>query len=80
MADTSVIKKSIKQDINQMKIRDPAIGKYYEDFLLKRNWIDEDLEFKVDNIDEVVKIYPGGPNGPLPEDNPKHYSEWFFKN
>ena len=63
-----------------MKIRDPAVGKYYEDFLFKRNWIDESFDKKYDNIDEIVKFYPGGPNGPLPEDNPDHYSEWFFKN
>jgi|TARA_B110000285_G_C15070164_1_gene587442 hypothetical protein len=63
-----------------MKVRDPAVGKHYEDFLLKRNWVDEEMETKIDNIEEVVKLYPGGPNGPKPEDNVEHYSEWFFKN
>ena len=63
-----------------MKIRNPAVGKYYEDFLFKRNWIDEDMEMKFDNIEEIVKLYPGGPNGPNPEDDPEFYSEWFFRN
>jgi hypothetical protein len=56
-----------------MKVRDPAVGKHYEDFLLKRNWVDEEMETKIDNIEEVVKLYPGGPNGPKPEDNVEHY-------
>jgi len=30
--------------VNQMKVRDPAVGKYYEDLLFKRNEIDEVFE------------------------------------
>lgn len=41
--------------------------------------MDEMLEFNCD-IDKVVKYYPGSPKGPLPEDDPKHYSEWFVRN
>lgn len=73
------IEKTIQAQVNEMKIKNPAVGKYYEDFLLKKNKIDEDLDFDVD-ISKVVKYYPGGPNGPLPEDNVEHYSEWFFRN
>jgi hypothetical protein len=73
------IEKSIRAEINAMKIRSPAVGKYYEDFLLKRNAVDEGMELDVD-ISKIVKYYPGGPNGPEPEDNPGHYSEWFFRN
>jgi hypothetical protein len=32
------------------------------------------------NPDEVVKFYPGSDKGPLPEDDPKAYSEWFMRN
>jgi hypothetical protein len=32
------------------------------------------------NIDEIVKIYPGSPKGPLPEDDPEFYSKWFMRN
>lgn len=78
--DVAAFKKGLKKEINALKVRNPAVGKYYEDFILKRNYVDEALEFKVDNIEDVVKIYPGGPNGPNPEDNREHYSEWFFKN
>jgi hypothetical protein len=27
--------------VNKTKVTDPAVGKYYDDFLLKRNWVDE---------------------------------------
>ena len=27
-----------------------------------------------------IKFYPGSPKGPLPEDDPDHYSRWFIEN
>lgn len=29
---------------------------------------------------EQIKIYPGSPKGPRPEDDPEHYSKWFVEN
>lgn len=69
----------MRAEINALKLRQPAVGKYYEDYLLKRNEMDEALEFNCD-IEKVVKYYPGSPKGPLPSDDPEHYSEWFMRN
>ena len=69
----------MRAEVNALKIREPAVGKYYEDYLFKRNEMDEALELNCD-IDKVVKYYPGSPAGPNPQDDPKHYSEWFIRN
>ena len=69
----------MQSEINQMKITRPAVGKYYENFLLKKNEIDEVIEDKTD-YSHLVKIYPGSSKGPLPEDDPEHYSDWFMRN
>lgn len=37
-----------------------------------------DKEYK--NVDEIVRFYPGSEKGPLPEDDPEHYSKWFVQN
>lgn len=31
-------------------------------------------------LDAAVRYYPGSKAGPLPEDDPEHYSEWFWRN
>lgn len=28
---------------------------------------------------EQVKLYPGSPKGPMPEDDPEYYSRWFYE-
>jgi hypothetical protein len=38
------------------------VGKYYEDYMFKRNEMDEALEFECD-IEKVVKYYPGSAKG-----------------
>lgn len=40
--------------------------------------VEAGLQDKYD-IDKVVKFYPGSLKGPLPEDDPDHYSEWFMR-
>lgn len=35
---------------------------------------------KLIDIENVVKEYPGNKKGPLPEDDPDHYTEWFINN
>lgn len=50
---------------------------------MKRNEIDDLVEGKFDNdldMSKIVKFYPGSSKGPLPEDDPDHYSEWFVRN
>lgn len=67
-----------------MRHNNPVAAKRASDMLLKRDEIDDLVEGKNDNdfgdIDEIVKIYPGSPKGPLPQDDPDHYSEWFMRN
>ena len=79
VANINKIKQDMRAETNALKIREPAVGKYYEDYLFKRNDMDEALELNCD-IEKVVKYYPGSPKGPNPEDDPEHYSEWFIRN
>ena len=30
--------------------------------------------------DKVIKYYPGSKKGPLPEDDPEFYTDWFMRN
>lgn len=30
--------------------------------------------------EKYIRHYPGSPKGPLPADDPKHYSQWFMRN
>ena len=32
------------------------------------------------DVDKIIKFYPGSSKGPLPQDDPVHYSEWFMRN
>ena len=67
-----------------MRISNPTVAKNAEKLFLKRNEYDDLVEGKNDNdfgdLDEIVKIYPGSPKGPLPTDDPEHYGEWFLRN
>lgn len=63
-----------------LKAENPALAQHYNDTFMKRTEFDQIMEEKVDNIEDIVKFYPGGPNGPEPEDNPEHYSKWFLRN
>jgi len=50
-----------------------------EKYVFEENEVDEAL-----NSNEVteadIKYYPGSDKGPLPEDDPEFYSNWFVKN
>lgn len=67
----------IKAYINAMKIKAPNAAKEMEKFVLKENDFDKPFDF---DPEEIIKYYPGSPKGPLPEDDPEHYSKWFMKN
>ena len=45
--------------------------------MFKENEFDKPLTF---DPEKVIKYYPGSSKGPLPEDDPEHYSEWFMRN
>jgi len=53
-----------------LRISNPTVAKNAEKLFLKRNEWDDLVEGKNDNdfgdLDEIVKIYPGSPKGPLP--------------
>lgn len=79
--DVKKVRQDIRLQINKMKLEKPAAAKSLEDYFFKRGPIDEMVDFgKTFDIDSVIKVYPGGPNGPRPEDNPDHYSDWFIRN
>jgi len=44
--------------------------------MFKRNEFDDMMAKPLDFSD--IKIYPGSDKGPLPEDDPEHYSKWFI--
>jgi len=73
----SKIKRDLRAKINKIKITDPLLGQKYDDALLQPNEFDEAPE---EDVMELVKYYPGSQKGPRPEDDPKHYSEWFMRN
>jgi hypothetical protein len=58
-------------------LTNPDTAKELEKAMFKEHEMDKPLDF---DPEKVIKIYPGGPKGPLPEDDPKHYSEWFMRN
>jgi len=61
-----------------LKLTDPVKAKELEEYYFKKNEIDELL---VENWDlSEVKLYPGSPKGPNPEDDPTFYSQWFVEN
>lgn len=68
----------MRNAINVLKIEDPEKAKEYEDFVFKRNEIDDIMAEKVDPSD--IKYYPGSEKGPLPEDDVDNYSRWFVEN
>ncbi len=73
----------MKYEINKMKFEKPATAQVYHDYFFKKNYIDQMIEDGLNdkyNVDEIVKIYPGSPKGPLPEDDPEFYSKWFMRN
>jgi hypothetical protein len=75
------IKKDLIVYINSFKAENPVKFKR-----LKDEWIDNNEfaglhQMKIPGgIENLVKIYPGGPNGPDPKDNKEHYSDWFLRN
>jgi hypothetical protein len=61
-----------------MKLTEPERAQEYEDFLLKKNYMDEFI-MKDYDLSEI-KLYPGSDKGPLPADDPHFYSKWFVDN
>lgn len=61
-----------------MKMVDPKKAKEFEEYMFKRNEVDEIMASNY-NLDDV-KFYPGSEKGPRPEDDPDNYSRWFVEN
>jgi len=82
LVDVNKMKADARAYLNEMKITDPDLAKYYEERLFKRNEVDEIVEEDLSHLDmdKIVKFYPGSKKGPEPEDDPEHYSEWFIRN
>lgn len=81
-ANVGKIKNDLRAYINHLKITDPTEAKHFENTYLKRSEFDEAWEEKMDlgPLMEHIRFYPGSDKGPLPEDDPEHYSEWFMAN
>ena len=81
MVNVRKMKQDMRAEINEMKITNPALAEHYQRELFGKSEFDQIMNEKVDgDINKIVKFYPGGPKGPLPEDDPEHYSEWFMRN
>ena len=50
-----------------------------EKFIFEKNHADE-VFFDTSVKESELKEYPGSEKGPLPEDDPEHYSKWFAEN
>ena len=78
LPDMKLLEKEIRREINTMKLEDPEGAKKYEDFVLKRNEMDDEFAKPADLSE--LKYYPGSDKGPLPEDDVEAYSQWFIEN
>lgn len=81
VANPNRMKRDLIAYINSLKLSDPSKHQRLKEEWITKNEYADLHEVKVPGgIENVVKFYPGGPNGPLPEDNKEHYSEWFMRN
>ena len=82
LIDVAKMKADARAQLNEMKITEPALAAYYEEKLFKRNEVDDvlDEDWSHIDLDKIIKFYPGSKKGPLPEDDPENYSEWFIRN
>lgn len=78
MPSEKLFAKSIKHEINALRMTDPEKAKEFDEYIFKRNEIDEVIKAPVD-VSEY-KEYPGSEKGRYPEDDPDHYSRWFVEN
>jgi len=75
------MKRDLRAYVNSFKVEDPAKYRDLKKQYFDNNYFADLAHDKVPGgIMSVVKFYPGGPNGPRPEDNVEHYSEWFMRN
>lgn len=68
----------MREEIKAMKLTDPDLAKHYEENLLKKTEVDRIMNLEPDLSE--IKVYPGSPKGPHPEDDPEFYSKWFVEN
>lgn len=47
-------------------------------FIFEKNEYDDAFNYQVD--EKEIKYYPGSVKGPLPEDDPDYYAQWFIDN
>lgn len=62
------LEKEIRRSIKELKLNDPEKAKEYEELFFKKSELDEMFNQKIDLSE--LKMYPGSPKGPLPEDDP----------
>ena len=75
------MKRDARAEVAALKSKEPELGREYERQLFGPDPVwDEPLGVPLEELDNVVKEYPGSAKGPEPEDDPKHYSEWFMRN
>lgn len=79
LPDAAKMKRDYKKSIKELKVTHPALGAQYEDKYITNNEFETPICSEAE-LEAAVKYYPGSKAGPLPADDPKHYSEWFFRN
>ena len=65
------------ENLNKLRLTNPSKAKELRKILTAK---DPKEDYMRENIEDIVKFYPGSKKGPLPEDDPAHYSEWFMRN
>lgn len=71
--------KEIRAEIKAYAVREPELAAELEKYVFEENEVDEALNSN-EVTDADIKYYPGSDKGPLPEDDPEFYSNWFVKN
>ena len=77
--DQTLVESQIKEKLDEYEKEDPVSAELLRNYIFdKEDDVAEAWASKLDHSE--VKIYPGSPKGPNPEDDPFTYSQWFYDN
>jgi len=62
-----------------MRVTHPALAAKYQHEYIDNNEYDTP-PCTPEELKAAIRYYPGSKKGPRPEDDPEHYSEWFWRN
>lgn len=78
--DIEKFTKDVKSQLKAMQVDRPELAAYYQEKFFGYNPELDGFKGTEEEVMDAVRYYPGSAKGPLPEDDPEHYSEWFMRN